>query len=115
MRTDSLPRRKRDSLPPASPPAPQPPATSIPRALRSWLQDGRSQGWSEKTLADREWFFRRFLWWMENEERIETDLAALTPDLVRRFLTYVREPHPTGRFVSLPRTMTERFPEKVAA
>lgn len=98
MRTDHLPHRRQDILPSAEPEALRNPSLTLQRAVESWLQDGKSQGWSKKTLHDRNWFFSRFIWWLENEERISPDLACLTPSLIRRFLTYVRDPHPTGRF-----------------
>lgn len=62
------------------------------------MQDRHAEGWSHKTLHDRRWFFSRFTWWLEHEEQTLLDLAVLSRALICRFLTYVRAPHPTGRF-----------------
>ncbi|MFN3652559.1 MAG: tyrosine-type recombinase/integrase [Armatimonadota bacterium] len=40
----------------------------------------------------------RFCWWLENEEEPPLALSTLTPNCIRTFLAYVREPNPNGRF-----------------
>lgn len=73
---------------------------SVRTVLETWLADGKAQGFSRRTLTEREGMLQRFIWWLEHEERTNTDLDDLTPDRLRRFITYVREPHPEGRFGS---------------
>jgi hypothetical protein len=43
-------------------------AHDLRRAVSRWLSDGRSQGWSPRTLSDRQGAMARFCWWLENEE-----------------------------------------------
>jgi site-specific recombinase XerD len=73
---------------------------AILSALQNWILDNRAQGFSEKTIKEREGFLSRFVWWLENEAQEEPTLESLTPLHVRSFLTYAREPNPEGRFGS---------------
>lgn len=68
--------------------------------MKRWLGDGKAQGWSPKTLQDREETMERFCWWLEHEEELTPTLAALEPATIRSFLAYARDPNPQGRFGS---------------
>lgn len=68
------------------------------RAVTRWLGDGKAQGWSPRTINDRQDTLDRYCWWLENEARITPTLAAVAPDVVREFLAYAREANPQGRF-----------------
>jgi hypothetical protein len=68
-------------------------------AVEMWLSDGKAQGFSDKSIKDREGSLRRFCWWLENEEEAPLTLEALTPERIR-FLAYCREARPEGRFGS---------------
>jgi site-specific recombinase XerD len=68
------------------------------RAVQRWLGDGKAQGWSPRTLKDREEALERFCWWLEHEERTSPTLAALEPASIRSFLAYAREARSEGRF-----------------
>ncbi len=71
---------------------------SIASVLKTWISDNQAQGFSAKTIKERQWFIERFVWWLENEAGEEPTLDSLNAVNVRAFLTYVREPHPTGRW-----------------
>ncbi|MFN3649730.1 MAG: tyrosine-type recombinase/integrase [Armatimonadota bacterium] len=75
-----------------------PPSTDLRRAVAVWLSDGKAQGWSPRTLRDRETAMERFCWWLENEAEVSATLAALSPLQIRAFLAYAREPRPEGRY-----------------
>lgn len=75
-------------------------SSDLRRAIAGWLADGKAQGWSPRTLEDRRLTMDRFLWWLENEEEAPLALSALTPNCIRSFLAYVREPNSRGRFGS---------------
>lgn len=87
------------------------------RAVALWLSDGRSQGWSRKTLTDRQSAMDRFCWWLENEEETPATLDALCPKRIRDFLVYAREPRSGGRFgaTNCPRAAQEARPATVHA
>ncbi len=76
------------------------PGVDVRRAVKRWLGDGKAQGWSVKTLTDREQTMERICWWLENEAKETCTLDALTPAVVRTFLAYAREANPKGRFGS---------------
>ena len=71
---------------------------SIESAIRLWVGDGRAMGWSAATIRDRTEGMGRFTWWMENRARVPMELASVSPNLVRGWLTYLREPCPEGRY-----------------
>src|SRR5262245_22413219 len=68
------------------------------RAVALWISDGKSQGWSPSTVTDRQYTMQRLVWWLENEEECPATLDALTPDRIRRFLIYAREPRARSRY-----------------
>jgi site-specific recombinase XerD len=81
-----------------------------------WIADGKAQGWTRATLVDRQKTMERVCWWLENEEEAPPTLDALTPNLIRRFLTYAREANPRGRFGSnRPSAKREARPATVHA
>jgi integrase/recombinase XerC len=96
-RPEQLPRLERGSCSPRSS-ARKPPPIPVQRAVQTWVADGKAQNFSPRTLADREGTFQRVVWWLEHVEQVEPTLEALTPERVRRFLAYVRDPNPEGRF-----------------
>lgn len=100
MATEQLSRCKPDQLTPRKYPRRKPPSISIQSAVATWVSDGQAQGHSPKTIAERESTFNRFIWWLENEASIEPTLEVLSPETIRRFLTYCREANPKGRFGS---------------
>jgi hypothetical protein len=73
-------------------------AVSLRSVLESWLAEGRSQQWSARSLEGHRENIERFCWWLENEAEVRADLDALNAGHVRRFLAYLAEAHPTGRF-----------------
>lgn len=80
-----------------------PPSTSssdLRRAISNWLADGKAQGWSPRTLHDRQKTMDRFCWWLENEAGAPASLSSLTPACIRAFLSYAREFRPEGRYGS---------------
>jgi len=66
-------------------------------ALDLWLADRRSAGRSPRTVADYASTGRQLLWWLDREG-LPQDLAELTADVLRRFLSYCREGNPEGRW-----------------
>jgi integrase/recombinase XerD len=78
------------------------------RAVSLWLSDGKSQGWSRRTLADRQGAMDRFIWWLENEEECAATLDALDPIRIRSFLAYAREPRQAGRYGAADRQSAQR-------
>jgi site-specific recombinase XerD len=91
-------------------------SVSLPDAARMWLGDGKSQGWSHRTLEDRRKALERFCWWLETEAETPPDTAALTPLQIRAFLSYARDPQPTGRYGSnRPAAKREARPATVNA
>lgn len=101
-----------DHLPPASPDhLPHPssrgrsrahalPRTDLGTAIETWLADGRAQGWSPRTLSDRQWTLRHFIWWLEHVEGAAPTLEAVNSLRLRSFLSYTREPCLGGRYDS---------------
>jgi site-specific recombinase XerD len=79
-----------------------------------WISDGRTT-WSARTIRDREEAMERVCWFLENEEECPATLEALTPERLRRFLAYAREPNRAGRYGSQkrPRACTEARPATV--
>jgi len=77
---------------------PRPTETAIDAAVELWLNDGRAQGHSKKTVDDRQAHLERFVWWLKNEAGVSPHLERLTGDLIKRFFTYLREPNAEGRF-----------------
>lgn len=108
----STPRRLRPSTPPPSRAvqrtlgaAPSRRSAASPgsqldlrRIVSRWIGDGKAQGWSPRTLEDRQQMMDKFCWWLENEERLPATLGAIKPPVVRSFLAYLREPRPEGRW-----------------
>lgn len=76
------------------------PRGPLERAVENWLADGRAQGHSARTLANRRHLMAKFGWWLMNEEEAEPSLEALSPARIRLFLTYLRQERPDGRFGS---------------
>lgn len=76
------------------------PAVDLKRAVIRWLGDGKAQGWSPRTIKDRDETMARFCWWLENEEKVPPTLDKLSPATIRTFLSYAREPRPSGRYGS---------------
>jgi site-specific recombinase XerD len=68
------------------------------QAISDWLAGGKAEGWSPRTLDDRRMALGRFCWWLENEARVPLALRSVTPQIIRAFLTYAREPREEGRF-----------------
>jgi site-specific recombinase XerD len=83
---------------------PSPPQNRVKSALEQavdgWLADGRANGHSARTLGNRRHLTQKFEWWLVNEHGGEPELSALTPGVIRAFLTYLREDRPEGRFGS---------------
>jgi site-specific recombinase XerD len=90
--------------------------TDLRRAVANWLADGRAT-WSPRTLKDRCHTMERFCWWLENVEKADATLEALTPAAIRRFLAYAREPRCDGRFgcANRPSASREARPATVNA
>jgi site-specific recombinase XerD len=61
----------------------------LSRCVEVWLADGQAQGWSPRTLAARRDMLGKFVWWLRQEERSD-QLAELSADAIRFFLTYLR-------------------------
>ena len=80
--------------------APARSAVDLRRSVTRWLGDGKAQGWSPRTLKDREETMARFCWWLEHEQRVPLTLGELSPATIRDFLSYAREPRPGGRYGS---------------
>jgi integrase/recombinase XerC/integrase/recombinase XerD len=81
-----------------------------------WLGDGKSQGWSHRTLDDRRKALERLIWWVEHETEVPVVTAALTPLRIRAFLSYARDPQPAGRYGSnRPAARREARPATVNA
>lgn len=76
------------------------PAIGIIRTVETWVADGRAQGFSDRSLADRRGNLTRFCWWLTEVEGVAATLEEITGERVRRFLTYCREANPCGRFGS---------------
>ncbi len=90
-------------------------SADLRRAVENWLADGSSQGWSSRTLTDRRQAMDRFCWWLENEEGEEACLAALSPSLIRAYLTYARKGSTEGRYgCDHPGAAREARPSTVA-
>ncbi|MGV3719564.1 MAG: tyrosine-type recombinase/integrase, partial [Actinomycetota bacterium] len=86
------------------------------RWVKTWLADGKAQGWSPRTVRDRETAMDRFLWWVENELQQPATRDALTPSAIRLFLAYAREARPGGRYGSdHPRAKAAARPATVNA
>jgi len=66
------------------------------RAVDRWLADGRTQGWSPRTLHERRQTMNRFAWWLENEAGVAATLDALTRTRLSEFLIYAREARPAA-------------------
>jgi hypothetical protein len=67
-------------------------------AVERWLNDGKPQGWSNKTVYDRRKAMDRFIWWLENRAAVKPDLANLSLILIREFLAYSRQGCEEGRY-----------------
>lgn len=81
--------------------APTPPVSASPNLIRSvsrWIADGKAQGWSDRTLKNREQLMARFAWWLEHEAAEPLLLSSIDPAQIRAFLAYVRDPAPAGRW-----------------
>ncbi len=89
-----------DPVGPRQPSRAHPFRRELRTAVTAWLSDGKAQGWSQATILDRQSTMDRFCWWLEHVAQAELLLVSLDPDRIRQFLTYVREPNPTGRFGS---------------
>lgn len=70
------------------------------KAAGRWISDGKAQGWSAKTLKNREQMLERFCWWLEHKEELAPAVGSLNPQTVRAFMAYLREPCPEGRWGS---------------
>jgi site-specific recombinase XerD len=85
------------------------------RAASRWIADGKAQGWSKRTIKDREQIMGRFAWWLETVEEVPAALGSLSPVRVRIFLAYLRDPCPGGRWgTGHPATRRETRPSTVA-
>jgi hypothetical protein len=42
--------------------------------IRQWLADGKSQGWSPRTIKDRQETMDRSCWWLQNEESYDQEV-----------------------------------------
>jgi hypothetical protein len=71
----------------------------------NWLADGDSQGWSQRTLADRRQAMKRFCGWLENVEQAPLTLASLSPAVTP---AYLRDPAPDGRWAGEHHATTRR-------
>src|SRR5205823_4283173 len=80
--------------------SPRTASLDLRRAIDHWFADGRAQGWSARTLGNRQHLLAHFIWWLENEERVAATLEALTPARIRAFMAYAREPNREGRYGS---------------
>jgi site-specific recombinase XerD len=90
--------------------------SDLKRAITTWLADGKAQGWSQRTVNDRQQTMERFCWWLENEEEAPLTLDSLTLARIRAFLAYAREPRPEGRYGSdKPQARGEARPATVNA
>jgi site-specific recombinase XerD len=98
--TQKLSRRKAEQLSGKNPRSHRKPQIPLARCLETWVGDGKAQGLSCRTIEEREGTFRRLLWWLTHEAETEPMLDCLTPELIRRFLAYCRDPNPGGRFGS---------------
>lgn len=101
QRTDSFRARTgaarpvRNAAAPVRPPRFQAALTS---SVEGWLADGKGGGWSAKTIKDRRQSMARFGWWLQHEAEVDQALETVTPNLIRAFLAYTRDPNPVGRF-----------------
>lgn len=75
-----------------------PAETPLDRAVALWLSDGRALGWSPKTVKNRMDWMRRLIWYIRNEVGEEPVIGSLSPTVIRAFIAYAREAHPTGRW-----------------
>jgi hypothetical protein len=67
--------------------------------MERWLAEGRGSGsWSERTIANRQLFLGNLAWWIEHVAKRPATLQVLSPELIREFLAYLREPAPQGRW-----------------
>lgn len=79
-------------------PSPSKGGSPLTHAVNGWLGDGRANGHSQRTLANRRHLMARFEWWLVNEQEAEPALSSLSPAVIRAFMTYLREERPEGRF-----------------
>src|SRR5687767_11676888 len=68
----------------------------VGRAIKDWLLEGQSDGWSRKPLYDRLRWMDHLCWWLENEAGGGLSLDEITPSLIRSFLIYAAEPNSEG-------------------
>lgn len=71
---------------------------SVSEAVTRWLDDGRAQGHSARTIKERQEEMDRFRWWIVHEDEGDTELAVLSPAVIRRFMAYLRGERPEGRW-----------------
>ncbi len=62
-----------------------------------WIADGQGAGWSTRTINARRDMLIKFSWWLRREG-IPERLEAVTPESVRFFLAYLRQPGDTSRW-----------------
>jgi site-specific recombinase XerD len=73
---------------------------ALGRTVERWLDDGKAQGWSARTLGNRRRMMEKLAWWLQNEVGVRALLSELSPATIRAFLSYTREERPEGRFGS---------------